>query len=295
MLRSLSLSLLLMSIIVPTTSRADYYYGEGSYGDVSYGLHYDDNVSRAQNQADIENDFISKLAVRYGDQAIINHRSLFSFYGDLAYHHSHDFNKLSNLEIAATGNYIYQVDTGFFSPWIETSVRISRKQFQDSDIRDSYFLLTSAKIGKRVFDNVSASAGYQYEQRFSRRKVFDLSNHNLLADLEYTLTDNSLLYTTYKISVGDKVSTATPNARIIAAANQVAPDDVFSPGLGPGCMNRRCAYQLDGISQQVSTGINFNILDRFDIDLSGSYHYTDADGDNRYRGFVYGAGLWLVF
>ncbi len=51
------------------------YYGSGSYADIAAGIRYDDNVSRAQNDSDIKDDFIADLVARYSIQTNINSRN----------------------------------------------------------------------------------------------------------------------------------------------------------------------------------------------------------------------------
>lgn len=103
------------------------------------------------------------------------------------------------------------------------------------------------------------------------------------------------MFAGYKVEYGEVVSTAIPNAKIIAAAEAVATDDVFSAGLGPGCMNRRCAYRLDATSHKLNAGMDMNLGESAEIELATQYHHSNAVGGNRYQGLIYHASFWYAY
>ena len=283
---------LLLSAVSPYVQA---YYGSGPYGDIGTGVRYDDNVSRAQLDSDKEADFIKSVSGRLGYQAVISQRSLLNLSAEFIYESLHDFKSINNLRAGGTLNYFFQPTPGFSEPWFETTVKISEWRFNSSDIRDSQLLNGSVGLGKRLTDKVIGKALYIYKQRFSEHEVFDTENHGMLIDIDYSLSGKTILYANYSVQFGDVVSTAIPNARIIAAADAVAPDDVFAAGTGPGCANRRCAYRLDATSHQFAAGINYTLNEHFQFDLATQYHRSYADGDNRYYGFIHHANIWFTF
>ena len=286
---------LVLLVLFCNTSQAASYYGGGSYGDVGVGIRYDDNVSRAQDDPDIKDDWITSFNASFVNQTLLNPESLLGFTVQAQYERMDEFKSLDNVSVSLTADYLYQPQAGYFSPWYEASVGISRIIFDNSTIRDSELLDLSVSVGKRLTTKFIGTLAYQYEQRFSERKVFDLVNHKVIADGEYQVMSNGVFYANYQASFGESVSTATPNSRIVDAAEAVAPDDVFSAGLGPGCMNRRCAYRLDSTTHQFSTGFNFEILNNFELDVATNYYYIDATGDNHYDGFIHRANIWYLF
>ena len=111
----------------------------------------------------------------------------------------------------------------------------------------------------------------------------------------YAYSSSLSLFTNYTVQLGEVVSTATPNPTILAASKSVAPDDVFAAGFGPGCANRRCAYRLDALGHIFEAGMEFSLTQSMSLDLSGRYFIVDGDGLEAYRGWIYGAGLYLQF
>ena len=274
---------------------AESYYGSGFYGDVGAGLRYDDNISRAQESTEIEHDFINTLSGRLGYQAIINRHSLLNVSAELAFERMNQFKSLNNLRLTGSLNYLYQPENGLYKPWYEFTARLSELRFNKSNIRDSQQLDIILGTGKRITNKIVAKAAYQFSQRYSEEKVFDLLNNGLDLDIEYQYSRNLIFYSQYNFTLGEVVSTAIPNTRIINAAESVAPDDVFTPGVGPGCMNRRCAYRLDAVVHKIGAGINMNVINNTEIDLAAQYHHADASGDNQYDGMIYHANIWYGF
>lgn len=288
------ISLLLFSLI-PITTYGASYYGSGAYGDVGVGLRYDSNLSRAQTERDRKEDFINNFNARYGYQKVLSQNSLVNLYADIAYERMGEFKALNNLQLGGTASYYYQPVTGYFNPWFEVALRLNHLKFNKSKIRDSVILDASLKIGKRFTNKLSGSLAYTYNERYSEEKVFDLENHIISSDIEYGYSRTLTLFAGYKVEFGEVVSTATPNPKILAASESVAPDDVFSSGSGPGCMNRRCAYRLDATSHKLNAGINMNLGKSAEIELATQYHYSDAAGDNHYQGLIYYASFWYAY
>ena len=285
----------IISILLCQPTLAASYYGSGLNGDVGAGIRYDDNISRAELGSDIEYDLVSILNGRLGYQTVIDSHSLLNFSASIVFERMEQFKSLNNVRLSGSVDYFYQAESGIFKPWFNLNARISELKFNKSNIRDSQLLDVKVGVGKRFTSNFTAIASYKYQQRFSEEKVFDLVNNGLNLDLEYQYSKLAILYTNYQFAVGEVVSTAIPNSRIISAAETVAPDDVFSPGTGPGCTNRRCAYRLDAITHNIGAGLNLNFGENTVFDFATQYHHSDAAGDNQYQGLIYHANLWYVF
>lgn len=129
----------------------------------------------------------------------------------------------------------------------------------------------------------------------SDAEVFDTDNHELEALLVYSYSPGVSLFGNYTLQIGEAVSTARPNPTILAASKSVAPDDVFSPDPGSGCVNRRCAYRLDAIGHFLEAGVEVSLNQMLTLDLSGRYFIVDGDGLEAYRGWIYRAGLYIQF
>ena len=282
-------------LLSPLLAHAAGYYGDGGYVDGDVSLRYESNLSRANQQRDIEEDMVTALSAGAGYLKNLNEKSQLLISAYLAHERFAEFKDLNNIEANATLVYTIQPQAGYTQPWFTVKGKVSRWQFNKSAIRDSTLLAVGVGAGKRLNDKVIAQLDYDYEHRISERKVFDTDVHNLKAQLVYSHTPAVSLFGNYNLQYGEVVSTATPNASIIAAANRVAPDDVFTPGLGPGCMNRRCAYQLDALGHFFEAGMEWNLNQTFTFDTSGRYFIVDGDGLEAYKGWIYRVGLYMQF
>jgi hypothetical protein len=282
-------------LLFPLNVYCASYYGNGAYGDIGVGLRYDSNLSRAQIENDRKEDFINSFSAQYGYQKVLSERSLLNVSAEIIYERMNEYTRLNNVQFGGAANYYFQPVSGFFKPWYQASLGLNRVKFNKSNIRDSFFLDASLEAGKRFTHKLNATIAYTYSERFSDEKVFDLVNHGISTNLEYQHSRTLIFFAAYKIQSGDVVSTATPNAKIRAAAETVAPDDAFSHGIGPGCLNRRCAYRLDATSHLLNAGINKTIGQNATIELATQYHHSDADGGNRYQGLIYHANVWYAF
>jgi hypothetical protein len=287
--------ILLFLSLVPITAYSASYYGDGAYGDIGVGLRYDSNLSRAQTESDRKEDFINNFNARYGYQKVLSQNSLLNISADIAYERLGEYKALNNFQFGGTARYFYQPNIGYFNPWFEVSLNLKQIKFNKSKIRDSIILDSSMKLGKRFTNKINGSITYAYNERYSEGNVFDLANHSVSLEVDYDYSRNVTFFTGYKVEFGEVVSTAIPNAKIIAATESVAPDDVFSAGLGPGCMNRRCAYRLDATSHNLNAGMNMLLGESAEIELATQFHHSDASGGNRYQGLIYYASFWYAY
>lgn len=286
---------LFVFLLVPLISESAPYYGNGAYADVGANLRYDSNLSLAQSDSDRMAAFINNFNARLGYQKVLNKNSLLNFSTGFAYERVNDFKSLNNYQIYGSANYFLQPIQGFYQPWLEATLRLKNLKFNNSRIRDSLVMDSSLILGKRINRKLTGLLSYNYNERYSEEKVFDLNNHAIGMDLEYGYSRKLTFFSAYNIKFGEVVSTAIPNAKIMSAAESVAPDDAFTAGLGPGCMNRRCAYRLDATSHNLSAGMNMLVGERAEIELASQYHYTNAKGNNQYQGLIHHFSLWYSF
>lgn len=271
------------------------YYGSGWYRDAGIGLYYDDNVSRAMNDSDIEEDFISSFSAGMGYRKKIGNNQQLVYSASLQYEHYYNFDDLDNIGIAGRAVYTIQPDPGYSSPWYDFDLQIEKLEFNGSAIRDSVIVSAGISAGKRLGRNLAGNAGYYYTRRFADGSVFDTGAHNLGITLDYQYSRKVSLYAGYSFKVGDSVSTATPNPGIYVVSKAVAPDDVFAPGSGTECVNRRCAYRLDVVSHSFKAGMVFDLGSNFSFSLSSRYSRVYGDGDNYYYDLYHQAGFYIQF
>ena len=271
------------------------YYDSGWFKNAGLSLHYDNNVSRSDNSVDVEEDFITTLRAGAGYQTHIADNGRLIAEGNIDYDQFGEFTDLNNISISGTVTYALQPVLGFTNPWYEFSLRVSKLEFNDSDIRDGEILELGVNSGKRFTDRIIGRLGYFYEQRFAEGKLFDTADHLIELDISYSRTKNISFYGLYSFKYGDAVSTATPSQEIISVSEAVAADDVFIPGIGPGCLNRRCAWRIAAEGYTLEAGVEINFLSNMSFNLSSRYFYVDAAGDNSYRGMNHRASLYIHF
>ena len=292
------LKIIALTAIVITYSVSLYagsYYGDGRYIDADLAVRYESNLSRSNDGTDIEEDMVTALSAGAGYLKTLNNNSQLLISAYLAHERFAEFNDLNNIAVNASIVYTLQPKTGYTAPWYEISLNVTGLKFNKSNIRDSVIFTGKASAGKRFSDRIIGKLSYEYEQRDSDAQVFDTKKHDLSLNLIYAYSPRTSLFGTYNFSLGDAVSTATPNSTIRAAAERVAPDDVFTTGLGPGCANRRCAYRLDAIGHHLETGLEIALTQSLSLDISTRYFIIDGNGLAAYKGWIYRAGMYFQY
>ena len=277
------------------TPEAADYYGSGWYRDAEIGLRYDDNVGRAMSDIDIEEDFISNLSAVIGYRKKIGNNRQLNYSALLEYEHYFDFDDLDTVKLGGSAVYTIQPDPGYLSPWYDFDLEIGKLKFKDSDIRDSVIVSAGIHAGKRFSRNLVGNTGYYFQRRFADGPVFDTGAHNFDISADYQYSRSISLYAGYSFKIGDSVSTVTPNPEIYAVSEAIAPDDVFRPGSGPDCLNRRCAYRLDVVGHSFNAGMVFDLGRNFSLSLSSRYSRVYGDGDNYYYNLYHSVTFNMQF
>ncbi len=293
--RTYSLFFLPAFLFVLQTSFAAGYYDDGPYVDADVSVRYEDNLSRANRGADIEEDMVTAFSVGAGYLKKLDDKSQLLASAYLVHERFSEFSDLNNFAVNAGINYTLQPKPGYTSPWYELSVNLAKLQFKESDIRDSYVLNTKLAAGKRFTDRIISKLAYSYERRYSDGDVFNTDTHALDLSFIYSYSKSVAIFGNYKAMLGEVVSTARANQVILAASERVSPDDVFAAGVGPGCANRRCAYRLDAVSQHFEAGLEIRLNQLASFDLSSRYFLVDANKLEAYKGWVYGASIYLQY
>lgn len=282
-------------LIAPHAVFAVSYYGDGGYVDADLGIRYESNLSRASSDSDIEEDMVTALSAGAGYLKKLDEKSQLLISAYLAHEHFAEFKGLNNIAVNAAIVYTSQPQAGYTKPWYELAVEIAKQKFNKSNIRDSVRVKARLAAGKRLTDRIVAKFAYDYEHRYSDAAVFDTDDHEINLGLTYSYSPNIAFFGDYGLHLGEVVSTSTPNPTIKAAAERVGADDVFAPGFGSGCDNRRCAYRLDALSHIFETGVELRLTRLASLDLSGRYFIVDGDGVDAYKGWIYRAGLYLQY
>lgn len=248
--------------------------------DISAGYSYDDNVTRAELDRDIEKDNILNVDGSIAYKLPVNNISYFSLKGTLDVNQYLDFTRLSNTRLGIHGSYHIRPGSGYTAIRYLALLSYERRLY-DSDQRDGSATEIELGLRKRLTDLLALRAGYIRQDISADSKVFDAENNRLYLDLEYKLTAKNNLYATIGYVDGDVVSTAVATAKIVQASSAIARDDAFLDLVPP-----RWAYKLGAKTTSIRVGDNYAIGSRQAIDGSLLYYDSAADGDNDYSGLI---------
>ena len=249
--------------------------------DVSAGYTFDDNVTRAEFDNDIESDSIVSLGASAAYTIPVNDMSFFSLKGTLDVNRYLDFTKLSNTLIGIHGSYHLRPFTGYNATRFIGQLSYEERLFS-SELREGSATRIRLGLSKRLTDLLSLRAGYIKEDIDANSVVFDADNNRFYLDLDYRLNERNNLYATIGYLDGNLVTTARAGLGIDYEYWVV--DDAFED-LSP----LRWAYRLSGSALTLRVGDNFTINSHSALD--GSILYYDSEADNyagsKYTGFIY--------
>ena len=251
--------------------------------DISAGYTYDDNVTRAELDRDIENDSVINLDANARYKIPFNDKSYFSIKGSLEINRYRDFNKLSNTRLGIHGSYHIRPYGGYTASRFFIQAAYIRRLY-NSDQRDGSATTLQLGWSKRLTDVISLHAGYINETIDANEKigVFDADNNRFYLDANFKLGQKNTLYTTLTYIDGDIVSTTIPNTDIINASRPfIVRDDAFLD-LTPA----RFAYKLSAKTTALKIGDSYTIASNQAIDASVFYYSSKSDFGIDYTGLI---------
>jgi hypothetical protein len=104
--------------------------------------------------------------------------------------------------------------------------------------------------------------------------AFSQDSHNLAANLEYSLHENTSLALTLLGRQGDVVSTSSGSSKYYAGAQAVAPDPAFGP--------QAYSYKITGTTFGFRLGINYSPTAHSSFGFAFERLDTQAYGSNDY-------------
>ena len=252
--------------------------------DLSAGYTYDDNVTRAELDRDIEKDNVLNLDASARYKIPFNDISYFSLKGTLELNKYKEFDKLSNNRLGIHGSYHIRPFSGYSATRFFVLGSYERR-FYKSDQRDGSATLFQLGLDKRLSDVVTIRAGFIKEKidAAETKGVFDADNNRFYLDGDFKWGRNNTVYLTLSRFDGDIVSTTVPTTNIVTAARPfIVRDDAFLE-LTPD----RYAYRLDAKTNAIKVGDNYSIDSNQAIDVSIFYYDTAAYGGNDYTGTIF--------
>jgi len=276
--------LVLMLLVTTLLTSARLFAASPIQTEISAGYTYDDNVTRAELDRDIETDNILNIdaAARY--KLPFNDNSYFSLKGTLELNKYKEYDKLSNNRLGIHGSYHVRPFSGYTATRLFVLGTYERR-FYESDQRDGSAVLLQLGLSKRFTDAFTFRAGYIKEKidAAETKGVFDADNNRFYIDGDLKLGQNNTAYLTLSRFKGDIVSTTIPTTKIIDAARPfIVRDDAFLD-LVPD----RYAYKLDATANTIKLGDNYSLASNQAIDISIFYYAAKAYAGNDYTGTIF--------
>ena len=239
--------------------------------DVFAGYTYDDNVTRAELERDIETDSVLNIGASAVYKIPVNSISYFSLDGTLDVNQYLDFSKLNNTRLGLHGSYLIRPSSGYTA--IRYFARLSYEQrLYQSDQRDGSAIEIEIGLNKRLTDLLAMRLGFIKQDISANSVVFDADNSRFYFDLDYKLAAKNTLYTTLGYIDGDVVSTAERTQDIVDASSAIVRDDAFLD-LTPN----RWAYKLAAKTITLRIGDNYAIASNQAVDVSLLYYKSESD------------------
>lgn len=250
---------------------------------ISAGYSYDDNVTRAELDHDIEKDSILNLDASARYKIPFNDKSYFSLKGTLAFNRYLDFSKLSNTRLGLHGSYHFRPFNGYTASRFYARANYQQRLY-DSEQRNGSAIQLQLGWSKRLTDVITVSAGYIHESVDADEAigVFDADNNRFYVEADFKTGNTNTLYARLGFFDGDIVSTTAPNTDIItAAAPFIVRDDAFLE-----LIPARFAYKLAAETTTLKVGNVYSIASNQALDASLFSYQSKTDFGIDYSGLI---------
>jgi len=258
-------------------ARAEWFY------DVRAGGLYDDNLTRAQQAADVRGDGAATLAATAGwfvastgaDGVTLSVDANSEAYGR--------FRGLNLISIGAGAGYRHKFGLGSAAPWVSVAVGVAHDDYR-GDIRDSDRFEAGVEVGGRLSADFDASFGVASDRRRARNdspvvpgisgKVFDLRGQSAFARAAYDVTERLQVGGRLSVRRGDVESTTRQNLDIFLASDAIAADPAFGSDF--------YAYRLRGTTRTVKLNASWALSDHSSLNFGYAVASTAAYDELNY-------------
>ncbi|ALG67801.1 hypothetical protein [Beggiatoa leptomitoformis] len=257
---------------------------------------YDDNLGRAEQDADIRGDSALQLSVSAGKVFHPSVGNSLVLKTNLQTTQWFDVTDLSQFSLGIMGQFTHKFGLGALTPRVSASLSIDYADFR-SDIRDSWIYRAETRLDKRLDEYWELHGGIAYKISRAREEgssarppfdVFDQQRFSVFMGGDYALTEDVLLSATYRYHNGDIDSTATaPNARFLNASTARAIDDAFG--------NDKVVYKLDSNTQDVTLEANWILTDNTALTMGYEYLLTTATDEIEYKSNLLRLSIFVSF
>ena len=244
--------------------------------DVELSASRDNNISRAENSADVKTDNILGLGISLQRAWLLSPSSGVLLRGNVKFDQFQHYTDLSHITANVGATYRLQPVVGYSAPMFDFGLALEKDVFRDSDIRDGAALQADVAVSSHVTDRIHVRGGLGLEKRWADTgNVFEWQRLRGFVGGDYKVSAGSTLYASASRTEGDQVFTSSSNPAILSVAQAVANDPVFGA---------RRAYRLGATADVLELGDSMVISSNTTLDLGLRYFTIDADGDHSYDG-----------
>lgn len=255
----------------------------------SVGMGYDSNIGAAQNNDEkVDSAFYSALMA--ADYILpLADRFSFTFRGQLQGDAYDKFDDLSNGRALGLVRAAWKPGSAFLTPVLSAWASAARLEY-GSEIRTGNEFRGGVFVTQQITTLVSAKAEIKGFHRQAKGRVFDTSGQGAGLALNWMITPVISTQAGFEYWTGDATSSASPNAKIARAADEIEPDDAFG-----GLDANQFAYRLDARTRIASLGANWRIAKDWALDAQLQSVSVDGDFDNQYDRLIGTVGLLVRF
>jgi hypothetical protein len=277
-----SCRIFMLACLLPPAARAEWFLDAGA------GLDYDDNLPRAEDDADIEGGGFAYLNAAPGRFWQFSDRSALTLSGDFSAAKYSEYDGLDSYSWGATAAVRTKFGLGARAPWARVALAAGRHDF-DHALRDGWHWSAALAAGMRVGSRWNVQAGWRYESRRSDDvedipflvenfgiggEAWDVDAHNLSLDAVFEVNERLALVLGYTRRMGETTATTRIGPAVFEASDAIAPDAVFGTD--------RFAYRVDADTNIFAAGLSWATGDHGS--LNAGYEYQDSNAD---KGFSY--------
>jgi hypothetical protein len=253
---------------------------------------YDDNLSRAQRESDVQRDRAWRARAALGRGFAIGETDA-TLRAELL---GERYDRFSGLDVAALGiGALLQrkLGLGLTAPRVELQASYHAEEHSER-VRDGTRASLSVSLGKRFDERLAVSLRAAYDRREQRQdfgvvpgipgRPFSLQGRSLAAEGSWALGERALLYGALALRHGDVVSSTRRNFEIFRASADIAPDPAFGPDF--------IAYRLTGArTRSWSVGLSWALGRHASVDAALARDVTRAGSGLDYDGNLYSLSL----
>lgn len=249
---------------------------------LSAGITLDDNITRAEQDKDIQSDTILSGAARGTYRLPVNSISNLQFTGRFEHQEYRDYDRLSRNNFNLVARYNIQTQYRFTSPWYYIAVNIGMQDV-DVDSRDANLLEWQLGMGKRLTDRIKFMASFVSQEHNADTDIFDTRSSRFSVNMDWRTHHNNLVYTTLGYTDGDVVVTTVypyPSNLDYYQVTHINDSASF-----PGLVNP-WTYKLNATTRSLVIGDNYAIAGHQSLDISLLMYASDADYGFKYDGRI---------